>query len=127
MHKSTREQKKGKRQHNKNRLLESASKLEAGELEELRLKSRHVTSSISTHPHSKKETGTEIIIGTLSVRYLRTVERESEPDKALDEKKFDITELSKVRKFGETIIQKPMAIYLITSAVQKAKWKCDFW
>jgi len=45
MHKSTREQKKGKRQYNKDRLLESARKLEDGELEELRLKSRRVTSS----------------------------------------------------------------------------------
>lgn len=35
-----------------------------------------------------------------------TVERESELDKALDEMKFDITELSKVKTFGEAIIQK---------------------
>jgi hypothetical protein len=57
-------------------------------------------------PHSRKKTGTKIIIGTLSVRYRRTVERESELDKALGEMKFDITELSKVKKFGEAIVQK---------------------
>jgi hypothetical protein len=90
-------------------------------MEELRLKSRNVTSSISTQPHSRKKTGAEIIVGTLSVRYLRSVERESELDKALDEIKFDITELSEVRKFGETIIQKQLAIYLLTSSAQKAK------
>lgn len=61
------------------------------------------------------------------MRYLRTVERESKPDKALGEMKFDITELSKVRKFREAIIQKQMALYLLTSAARKAKWKCDFW
>jgi hypothetical protein len=67
------------------------------------------------------------VIGTLSVRYLRSVERESELDKGLDEMKFDMTEFSKVRNLVEAIIQKQMAIYLLTSAAQKAKWKCDFW
>jgi len=57
-------------------------------------------------PHSRKKRGTEITIGTLIVRCLMTVERESELDKALDEMKFDITELSKVKTFGEAIIQK---------------------
>jgi S-adenosylmethionine:tRNA-ribosyltransferase-isomerase (queuine synthetase) len=56
-------------------------------------------------PHSRKKTGTKIIIGTSSVRYLRTVERESELDKALGEIKFDITELSKIKKLGEAIIR----------------------
>jgi hypothetical protein len=71
-------------------------------------------------PHSRKKRGTEIKIGILSVRCLRTVERESELHKALGEMKFDITKLSKVKKFGEAIIQK-IAIYLLTSAAQKAK------
>jgi len=41
--------------------------------------------------------------------------------------KFDKRELNKVRKFGEAIIQRQMAICLLTTAAPKAKWKCDFW
>jgi hypothetical protein len=60
------------------------------------------------------------------VPYLRTVERESEFNNALDDMKFDVTELSEVRIFGEVMI-KEITIYLLTSAEQKFKWKCDFW
>jgi len=115
-YKSTRQQKKGNRQHNKYRLLEPASKWEAGELEELRLKSRNVTSSISTQPHSRKETGAEIIIETLSVRYLRTVEKESELDRALDEMKFDITELSSQK------IRRDLFVYICGTKGQMEVW-----
>jgi hypothetical protein len=46
------------------------------------------------------------------------IERESELDNALDDTKFDITELSEVRIFGEAMM-KEMAIYLLTSAERK--------
>jgi hypothetical protein len=74
----------------------------------------------------EEETGAEFIIGILNVPYVRTVERESELNNALDDMKFDITELSEVRIFGEAMI-KEMAIYLLIPVEQKFKWKRDFW